>query len=512
MFPSDSDFESQFTFETPANQIPEAPPFHILLLGDWSGNPNRSDLNARRPIVIDRDNFDEVIQRLKAGLSLDLHGDGKDILNLEFTELDDFHPDNLYRQVSLFSDLRDVRRRLKNSDTFDKAANEVRSWFDIPDANLRSNTEDSAQNDQLSPIDSNNLLDLILTQPNESATSAKPQKVDNSELGRFVSNIVSPYLINIDENEQSKLVAAVDEATSELMRAILHHPHFQELESAWRGLYFLVRRLETDVDLKIYILDISKDELIHNLQSINSLADSFLYRRLITDTIETPGGEPFAVVGGNYSFGANVDDVAALMRIAKLASAANAPFISHSQTEIFGVQNFAEAIDSTRFKFSEDSNEGKLWTALRLLPEASHIGLSPMKFLARLPYGELTDSTETFSFEEFTGKPEHLNYLWINPCFACLLLLAQSYRLYGWEMEQGLKRDIDNLPIHTFKENGETFTKPCAEILLTENLSELILEQGLMPLISFRDTNRIRLARFQSISAPPKNLSGKWNS
>jgi len=511
MFPTGSDFESEFTLENSAVPLPEEPPFHVLLLGDWGGSSIRKSLNERRPVVIDRDNFDDVLKKLNVTLGLDLNGDGNQILNLQFAELDDFHPDNLFRQISLFSDLRDVRRRLANPDSFESAADEVRSWFDTTNEVVEPQTETQFEIDNAPPLDSNNLLDMILTKPSESKISTKPQNIDNSELGRFVSKIISPYLIKIDENEQSKLIAAVDNIISELMRTILHHPKFQALESAWRGLYFLVRRLETHVDLKVFILDLSKDELMDNLKSVNSLSDSFLYRRLITESIETLGSEAFAAVGGNYTFGANVDDIALLLRIAKLAYAANAPFISYIQPEMFGIKDFSEIIESSKFKVLEESNASKLWSALRAAPEANYLALSPMRILSRMPYGEKTDSTETFSFEEFTDNVNYANYLWMNPCFAGILLLAQSYRQYGWDMERALRHDIENLPLHIYQEGGETKTKPCAEVVLTESMLENILEAGLMPLIAFRDSEKVRIARFQPVSLASTNLSGKWN-
>lgn len=506
MLPTDTDFESKFTFETEANPLAEDPPFHILVLGDWSAKGAKKNLSERCPIAIDRDNFDEVIRRLKTSLELDLNGDGN-TLNIDFTELDDFHPDNLFRQVSLFGDLRDVRRRLLNADSFNEAARQVRTWFNVP--------QESAVNEETStesaPIDSDNLLDQILSSPVE-ISSVKSRSVDNTNLGRFLSKIVSPFLVTVDENEQSKLVAAVDEATSDLMRTILHHPQFQALESAWRGLHFLVRRVETDVDLKIFIFDVSQTELTDNLKNISSLADSFLYRWLILETDEMLGGEPFAVVCGNYSFGVNVDDIAGLMRIAKLANASDVPFISHLRPEMFGVKSFAENADFSEWKFSNETTEGKLWSTLRAQSDADFLGLSPMRFLARMPYGKSTDSAETFSFEEFTGKIEHEKYLWTNPSFACAFLLAQSYRQFGWDdMGERLHRDIEGLPMHIYRENGETRIKPCAEVILTEGLAEKLLQQGVMPLLSYRDTDRVRLPRFQSVSLPLKALNGKWN-
>lgn len=505
MFPNESNLESVFTFETGEMPLSEDLPFQLLLIGNWSGNAEKKELSARRTILIDRDNFDEVLQKMNTLLKLDLNGDGN-LLSLEFNELDDFHPDNLFRQVPLFAELREIRRRLKDSESFDEAARQVRAWFNFPEET--SETTDNPTG--ASPISSENLLDDILS-ANRSSVSANPQNIDNSELGIFISKIVSPHLVKIDESEQSKLTAAVDEATSNLMRAILHNPQFQELESAWRGLYFLVRRLETDVDLKIYIFDISKKELAEDLKSAENLAETVLYQKLIRETIETPGGKPFAVVGGNYTFGLNIEDVAALMRLAKLSTAADAPFTSYIQPQMFGIAHFGETIDSARFKFLEDSNEGKLWAALRSTSEAKYLGLSPMRLLGRMPYGEATDSAETFSFEEFTENPAHENYLWTNPCFALSLLLAQSYRLYGWEMAQALKRDLENLPMHIYQENGESKTKPCAEAVLTENISEILLEQGLIPLISFRDSDYVKIARFQSIASPSSTLGGRWN-
>lgn len=504
MLPTDNNLESEFTFENAAVPVPEDPPFHILLLGNWCGDSINRDLADRHPVEIDRDNFDDVIKRFKVTLNLDWQGIETEQLSLEFSELDDFHPDNLFKNVSLFSDLRDIRQRLSDSDTFNSAANEVRSWFRTDD---RQTVVSSApdQNNDSPPVESDNLLDFILSNPVESPTSVKPRVIDNSELGRFVSNIVSPHLIQIDENEQSTLISAVDATISELMRTILHHPKFQALESAWRGLYFLVRRLETDVDLKIFITQVSKQELSDNLKSVSDLTDSFLHRQLTSAS-----GESFALTGGNFSFELTVDDIATLMRIGKISSSLIVPFISHLKPEIFGLKDFSELVDNTQLKVESDSTEAKLWNALRSVPEAESIGLSPMRMLARLPFGSATESIESFSFEEFIDGYSHHSYVWMNPCFGLILLLAKSYRLSGWDMADNFRNELDNLPLHYFSNNGETVTKACAEIVLTESALEKVLEQGLIPIVSYRDSDKVRVARFQSISNSSHKLAAKW--
>ena len=517
MIPSNTDFDTEVKFETEANVLPEDPPFHILFLGDYSGRESRSDVGApkRRPIFIDRDNFDEVISRLGVGLELDLNGDGVDFVNLEFTELEDFHPDRIFRRLPLFSELRDIRKRLLNPDSFERAAGEVRSWF--AQEGEESKTDDATGNDEQNEESasaqpsSDNLLDQILSQDDSGASKPQRQKSQTSELSAFVSKLVEPHLIKTDEKEQARLLEIVDDATGELMRSILHHPQFQALESAWRGLYFVVRRAETDVDLKLFLLDISKDEIADKLKSVNDLTDSMVFDVFIKDTIETPGGEPWAVFCGNYNFGVNVDDVATLMRLSQLSEAANAPFISHIRPDMFGISSFASSPDYRDWKISEDSNEFKLWNTLRSAPESRFLGLAVPRFLTRLPFGEKSDPTEHFSFEEIGKDSKHDQFLWTNPSFFCALLLAQSYRVHGWEMGSGLFRDIEGLPVYLYEEEGETQTKPCAEVVLTETACNKILEEGLMPLLSFRNTDRVHLARFQSIASPHSVLKSRWN-
>ena len=133
------------------------------------------------------------------------------------------------------------------------------------------------------------------------------------------------------------------------------------------------------------------------------------------------------------------------------------------------------------------------------------------RYLARLPYGAKTDPTEAFDFEEFVEISEHRNYLWANPSFVCALLLGQTYRRYGWEMSKGFQLSISDLPTHIYSEDGETKTKPCAEILMTEPICQKLLDEGIIPLISFKNTDRVQLGRFQSVALPPTALGARWS-
>src|ERR1700691_4570147 len=112
------------------------------------------------------------------------------------------------------------------------------------------------------------------------------------------------------------------------MRAILHNPDFQALEAAWRAAFLLVRQLETGSQLKLYLFDISKHELAADLSSAPDLRDTGTYRLLVEQSIETPGADPWSIIGGNYNFGSATEDVQPLSRMAKVASRARAPFLA----------------------------------------------------------------------------------------------------------------------------------------------------------------------------------------
>src|SRR5260370_11867234 len=63
-----------------------------------------------------------------------------------------------------------------------------------------------------------------------------------------------------------EMIARLDEKLTAQMNEILHAQEFQKLESAWRGLHYLVFNSETDVTLKIRVINVGKRELYQNLK------------------------------------------------------------------------------------------------------------------------------------------------------------------------------------------------------------------------------------------------------
>lgn len=119
------------------------------------------------------------------------------------------------------------------------------------------------------------------------------------------------------------LIAALDRKLTEQVNLILHTPQFQAVESAWRGLHYLVNNTETDETLKIRVMNISKNELGKTLKKFKGTAwdQSPLFKKMYEEEFGQFGGEPFGALVADYYFDNSAPDVELLTGMAKVAAA-----------------------------------------------------------------------------------------------------------------------------------------------------------------------------------------------
>jgi type VI secretion system protein ImpC len=213
------------------------------------------------------------------------------------------------------------------------------------------------------------------------------------------------------------------------------------------------------------------------------------------------------VIVGNFTFGPGDEDTRLLARLAQITQRSGAPFLAQASPQLLGCTSLADTPSPRDWK---RSGELAGWSELRRLPAAEAVGLALPRFLLRLPYGEKTSPLESFDFEEFPDSPTHEDYLWGNPAFALALLLGQSFSQSGWEMRPGESSEVDGLPLHVYRGDGGSDIKPCAEVLLTDEGVERMLAEGLMPLVSFKSSDKVRVANFRSIADPASSLAARW--
>ena len=472
-------------------------PLRVAVLGDFSSRHSRPEseqgtLEQRRFKPVDRDN----IQTLPGELGVELRC-VRAPAGLRFETLDDFHPDELYARHDVFAELKELRENLFNPATFDATAKKMKSWasaaHDEPPAPLAPPRSDAPQ-----PPGAD-LLAQVLAETAR-AGPGSPTSSGAALVEDLVRQVVAPYVIPAPDARQAALVESVDSAASEHLRQLLHDPQFQALEASWRGLQYLTRHLETGGSLKLEILDVSKLEIESDLMATDDLERTAVYKLLVEQAAQTPGATPFALVLGDFAFGATEGDALLLGRIGKVAAAAGAAFFAGAHPDLVKCASFGHSPDPDDWSRPIDTEAANAWSAVRALPEARNLCLSLPRMLLRLPYGTRTASVEAFEFEELSDEPEHDHYLWGNAAYAFTYTAALAFTQQGWPLDSGLVHEIGGLPVHTYKVDGESELKPCAEIALTERGGSFIRNQGLSPLWSIRGTDRVRVGPCHSLA------------
>lgn len=465
----------------------ETRPFHIALLGDFSGRASRGALESgralatRRTYQVDRDNLDDVLRAIGPELTIDLAGN--EPIVVRFAEIDDFSPEALANRLPHFRRLHDAR---------DLAA--------TPTATpARRNPPGSL------------LDDILADTPAPSGVPTARSELRASPpadpFAEFIDRAVSPHVAPDHTPADPGRVAEVGDRIVHDMRTLLHDRTFQALEAAWRGVEFLVRRLETGESLKVFLVDVAKPELMADLTGVTDPTQSGTYRLLVDSTVGTHGGVPWAAIVGLFSFADDPADVALLQRLGTVASAAGAPFLAAADAGVVGCPSFGEAPDPDDWT-DYDAPE---WDALRRSAAAAHIGLALPRFLLRLPYGRdgLSSDLE-IDFEELTPSSGHEDYLWGNSSLLCALLLAESFQERGWEVRPEL--DVGGLPLALVRRGGDVTAVPCAEAVLTDRAVGRIGDKGVMAVRSRKGGDAVRLFRFQSLADPLAALAGRWSS
>ncbi|GAJ30079.1 type VI secretion system contractile sheath small subunit [Acidomonas methanolica] len=110
-----------YEVETEGAEVVRELPFVVGVIGDFSGDPTipLRPFAERRFIQIDRDNFDEVMQRMAPGLKLKVAntlkgGDETMAVDLAFNSIEDFEPQRIVEQVPALKALLETRNRLRD--------------------------------------------------------------------------------------------------------------------------------------------------------------------------------------------------------------------------------------------------------------------------------------------------------------------------------------------------------------------------------------------------------------
>jgi type VI secretion system protein ImpC len=453
-------------------------PLRIAILGDFSAGASRgrlqtgADLAKRKPLKVEFDTLEDAMRRLQLSLTLPLGADGAPV-EIELGDLEAFHPDPIYANVPLFAELATLRKRLNDPKQFAAAAATVTKWAANAGPRASSLARRAAARGN-APSRGATLDDFArLTGRPSSAVQ------NDGAVAGLMQRIVGPFVQPAASPNKDGLVAAVDAGLSDAMRALLHHADFQSVEALWRGVDFVLRRLETGPSLQVHLLDISAEEFAADLSSVQDLADSGLYKLLVDQPSQEAGGG-YAYIVGCYQFDATPPHAELLGRAAQVASHAGASLLTGINTH-----PFADRKEPPHHLVSE------AFAALRALPAASFLGLLGPRFLLRHPYGKKSDPISAFAFEEFSRDVGLRGMLWGHPALLALAVLAQP----------GAPLVVDDLAFHHFvDDDGDSVALPCTDRLISANVASLLREAGINALMAHKGAALVRFNGLEAIN------------
>ncbi|MCK4659895.1 MAG: type VI secretion system contractile sheath large subunit [Phycisphaerae bacterium] len=304
------------------------------------------------------------------------------------------------------------------------------------------------------------------------------QKASGLDIGR----------LTINKQVVDDFIAEIDQQISAQVNAVLHHDEFQKLESSWRSLWYLVDNTEFRQNIRIEVLNTSKDDLLEDFQDCKDWQKSGLFKTVYRDQYNTFGGNPYGMMVSNFAFDQRNPEIELLSEIARVAAVAKCPFMGSVSPKMFGKkeESFTGLPRMAEMYEIFDQPQYTKWNAFRESDDARYIGLAMPRFLLRKPYTVEDQDVKDFTFEEDVRTETHDRYLWGNASFALAGRMTESFANNGWYnaiVGPNSGGTVPNLPLHQYEATGQYQTKIPTETLISEDMDVDLCNFGFIPLV-----------------------------
>jgi type VI secretion system protein ImpC len=340
------------------------------------------------------------------------------------------------------------------------------------------------------------LLDRIVQEGNM-AVEPSQNAYAKQLLGQFATQILDEGMKAAPDKGVvamiNERVAEIDKIISDQLNAIMHHQDFQALEASWTGLRDMVFGTETSSRLKLRLMNVSKKELLKDLETAVDHDMSVLFKKVYEEEYGTFGGHPYSLLIGDYYFGRHPQDMALLERISKVAAASHAPFIASAAPALFDMRSFTELGIPRDMSKIFDSAELATWRSFRESEDSRYVAMVLPKYAARLPYGAKTNPVETFGFEEDVDGKDHNKYLWANSAYQLGLRITEAFAKHGWStairgVEGGGK--VSGMTAHSYKtDEGDVVLKCPTEVTITDRREKELNDLGFIAVVNSKGSD-----------------------
>jgi len=328
------------------------------------------------------------------------------------------------------------------------------------------------------------LLDEIVA-----ATRLKPSEeaysITKQGLQAFIDEMLKPGKeVRVTAAAVDEMIANLDQKLSRQVDVILHNKDFQQLESAWTSLKFLVDKTDFRENIKVEVMNVTKTDLLDDFEDAPEITKSGLYKLAYTQEYGQFGGKPYGLMVGNFEFGPSAPDIKLLQNLASVATMSHAPFVAAAGAQFFGIDSFTGLPNLKDLKSIFEMPQYIKWQSFRESEDSRNVALALPHFLLRIPYGPDTKPVKGFNYREDTTAGDG-NFLWGNAAFAFASRITDSFAKYRWCANiigpQG-GGAVEDLPIYQYEAMGELQTKIPTEVLISERREFELAEEGFVAL------------------------------
>lgn len=354
-------------------------------------------------------------------------------------------------------------------------------------------------------LEGGSLLDEILAET-KMTPGDEAYEIAKRGVQAFIAELVTPKREGekIDKALVDAMIAEIDAKLSSQMDEILHNQQFQKLESSWRGLKFVIDRCDFRENVKVELLNCSKEDLLADFEDAPEVVKSGLYKIVYSAEFGQFGGKPYAAIVSNYEFGPGPQDIALLQKCAAVGAMSHAPFLAAAGPQFFGLKDYLNLPNLKDLKALFEGPQYTKYNSFRETEDSRYVGLLLPRFLLRLPYGANTVPVKGFNYEE-DSIGNHDRYLWGNATYAFATRLADSFAKYRWApniIGPQAGGTVENLPLHQYEAMGEIQTKCPTEIYITDRREFELSEEGFIALTFRKDSDNACFFSANSVQKP----------
>ncbi len=307
--------------------------------------------------------------------------------------------------------------------------------------------------------------------------------------------------------------SALDRKLTEQINQIIHNPEFQKLESAWRGLNYLVMNTATGKDMKIRVMNMTKEECRKMFRQFRDAAwdQSPLFKKIYEAEFGQLGGQPYGAFTCDYYFDHSAPDLEVMKGLARIGAASHAPFIAGAASSLLGMDSWTELSNPRDLGKLFEATDYAAWRAFRNSEDSRYMALTLPRFLGRPLYGAKSEPVDEFDFEEDAGG-SHDNHLWLNASYAMGTRITGAFTTYGWVTRiRGVESGgtVEGLPTATFPtDEGGVDLKCPTEIAISDRREAELSAAGLMALIHRKNTDQATFIGAQTLHRPKQYEKG----